>query len=160
MSETLPRIEAFKKEVNQWVTKNKPAPPTFLMPQSFMEVGTDEQFEYLREWQEKVYNAGYLGMSWPTEYGGGGMPEIYQDVVNKELVAQNTPFMVNTLGLNWAGPLILNMGSDEQKKAYIKKILSTEEIWCQGFSEPDYGSDLGNAQLTAERDGNEFVLNG
>ena len=160
MSETLPRIEAFKKEVNQWVTKNKPAPPTFLMPQSFMEVGTDEQFEYLREWQEKVYNAGYLGMSWPTEYGGGGMPEIYQDVVNKELVAQNTPFMVNTLGLNWAGPLILNMGSDEQKKAYIKKILSTEEIWCQGFSEPDYGSDLGNAQLKAERDGNEFVLNG
>ena len=88
------------------------------------------------------------------------MPEIYQDVVNKELVAQNTPFMVNTLGLNWAGPLILNMGSDEQKKAYIKKILSTEEIWCQGFSEPDYGSDLGNAQLKAERDGNEFVLNG
>ena len=160
MSETLPRIEAFKKEVKQWVTKNKPAPPTFLMPQSFMEVGTDEQFEYLREWQEKVYNAGYLGMSWPTEYGGGGMPEIYQDVVNKELVAQNTPFMVNTLGLNWAGPLILNMGSDEQKKAYIKKILSTEEIWCQGFSEPDYGSDLGNAQLKAERDGNEFVLNG
>ena len=160
MSETLPRIEAFKKEVNQWVTKNKPAPPTFLMPQSFMEVGTDEQFEYLREWQEKVYDAGYLGMSWPTEYGGGGMPEIYQDVVNKELVAQNTPFMVNTLGLNWAGPLILNMGSDEQKKAYIKKILSTEEIWCQGFSEPDYGSDLGNAQLKAERDGNEFVLNG
>ena len=160
MSETLQCIEAFKKEVNQWVTKNKPAPPTFLMPQSFMEVGTDEQFEYLREWQEKVYNAGYLGMSWPTEYGGGGMPEIYQDVVNKELVAQNTPFMVNTLGLNWAGPLILNMGSDEQKKAYIKKILSTEEIWCQGFSEPDYGSDLGNAQLKAERDGNEFVLNG
>ncbi|EAW33029.1 hypothetical acyl-CoA dehydrogenase [marine gamma proteobacterium HTCC2143] len=160
MSETLPCIEAFKKEVNQWVTKNKPAPPTFLMPQSFMEVGTDEQFEYLREWQEKVYNAGYLGMSWPTEYGGGGMPEIYQDVVNKELVAQNTPFMVNTLGLNWAGPLILNMGSDEQKKAYIKKILSTEEIWCQGFSEPDYGSDLGNAQLKAERDGSEFVLNG
>ena len=160
MSETLPCIEAFKKEVNQWVTKNKPAPPTFLMPQSFMEVGTDEQFEYLREWQEKVYNAGYLGMSWPTEYGGGGMPEIYQDVVNKELVAQNTPFMVNTLGLNWAGPLILNMGSDEQKKAYIKKILSTEEIWCQGFSEPDYGSDLGNAQLKAERYGSEFVLNG
>lgn len=160
MSETLQCIEAFKKEVNQWVTKNKPAPPTFLMPQSFMEVGTDEQFEYLREWQEKVYNAGYLGMSWPTEYGGGGMPEIYQDVVNKELVAQNTPFMVNTLGLNWAGPLILNMGSDEQKKAYIKKILSTEEIWCQGFSEPDYGSDLGNAQLKAERDGSEFVLNG
>ncbi len=160
MSETLTDIEEFKKEVHKWVTNNKPAPPSFLMPQSFMEVGTDEQFEYLREWQEKVYNAGYLGMSWPKEYGGGGMPQVYQDVVNKELLAQNTPFMVNTLGLNWAGPLILNMGSDEQKKAYIKKILNTEEIWCQGFSEPDYGSDLASSQLKAERDGNEFVLNG
>ena len=160
MSEALPDIEEFKKEVCDWVTNNKPAAPGFLMPQSFMEVGSDEQFEYLKEWQEKVYRAGYLGMSWPKEYGGGGMPQRYQDVVNKELVAQNTPFMVNTLGLNWAGPLILSMGSEAQKKAYVKKILSTEEIWCQGFSEPDYGSDLGNAQLKAERDGNEFVLNG
>lgn len=160
MSEALPDLEEFKKEVRDWVTNNKPAPPSFLMPQSFMEVGTDEQFEYLREWQEKVYKAGYLGMAWPKEYGGGGMPQAYQDVVNKELIVQKTPFMVNTLGLNWAGPLILAMGSEEQKKAYIQKILSTEEIWCQGFSEPDYGSDLGNAQLKAERDGNEFILNG
>lgn len=160
MSEELPDIEDFTQEVFDWVTKNKPEKPSFLLPQSFMEVGTDEQFQYLKAWQMKVYEAGYLGMSWPTEYGGRSMPQIYQDIVSRELVAQDTPFMVNTLGLNWAGPLILFMGTEEQKKAYIQKILSTEEIWCQGFSEPDNGSDLGNAQLKAVRDGDEFVLNG
>jgi alkylation response protein AidB-like acyl-CoA dehydrogenase len=76
------------------------------------------------------------------------------------MVRQRVPFMVNTIGLNWAGPLILHMGSEEQKKAFIKGILSAEDIWCQGFSEPDNGSDLGNAQLKAEREGEEFVLNG
>jgi len=160
MNEALPDIEAFSKEVKQWVSDNKPARPKFLMPQSFMEVGTEEQFQYLKAWQMKVYEAGYLGMSWPKEYGGHSMPQVYQDIVTRELVAQDTPFMVNTLGLNWAGPLILFMGSEVQKKAYIKKILSTEEIWCQGFSEPDHGSDLGNAQLKAVRDGDEYVLNG
>lgn len=160
MSEELPDLEDFKAEVREWVTKNKPAKPDFLLPQSFMEVGTDEQFEYLRDWQNKVYNAGYLGMSWPSEYGGRSMPQTYQDIVSRELVLQKTPFMVNTIGLNWAGPLILHMGSEEQKKAFIKKILSAEEIWCQGFSEPDNGSDLGNAQLKATRDGKDFVCNG
>lgn len=160
MSETLPDLDDFRKEVRDWVTNNKPEDPGFLLPQSFMEVGTDEQFEFLKAWQNKVYEAGYLGMSWPKEYGGHSMPQVYQDIVTRELTVQKTPFMVNTIGLNWAGPLILHMGSEEQKKAYIKKILSCEEIWCQGFSEPDHGSDLGNAQLKAERDGTDFICNG
>lgn len=160
MSETLPDIEAFTEEVRDWVTKNKPGKQNFLLPQSFMEVGTDEQFEFLRDWQNKVYEAGYLGMSWPKEYGGRSMPQEYQDIASRELARQKTPFMVNTIGLNWAGPLILHMGTEEQKKAFIKKILSCEEIWCQGFSEPDHGSDLGNAQLKAERDGTDFICNG
>lgn len=160
MSEELPDLDAFREEVRDWVTKNKPADPGFLLPQSFMEVGTDQQFEFLKAWQNKVYEAGYLGMAWPKDYGGRGMPQVYQDIVTSELTRQKTPFMVNTIGLNWAGPLILHMGSEDQKKAYIQKILSCEEIWCQGFSEPDHGSDLGNAQLKAERDGDDFICNG
>ena len=153
-------LEEFRREVEAWFTANKPAEPDFLLPQSFMEVGTDEQFYFLRDWQKKVYEAGYLGMAWPKEYGGGGRPQVLQDIVTREMVKQKTPFMTNTIGLNWAGPLILNMGTEEQKKAYIPGILSADDIWCQGFSEPDHGSDLGNAQLKATRDGNEFVLNG
>lgn len=153
-------LDEFRREVRAWFEQNKPPDPGFLLPQSFMEVGTDEQFHFLRDWQQKVYEAGYLGMAWPKEYGGGGRPQQLQDIVTREMVRQKVPFMTNTIGLNWAGPLILNLGSEEQKKAYIKGILNAEDIWCQGFSEPDHGSDLGSAQLKAERDEREYVLNG
>ena len=160
MSLSKPELDEFRAEVRAWLDENRPADPGFLLPQSFMEVGTDEQFHFLRDWQRKVYEAGYLGMAWPKDYGGGGRPQALQDIVTREMVRRKVPFMVNTIGLNWAGPLILHMGSEEQKKAYIPGILSAEEIWCQGFSEPDHGSDLGNAQLRAVRDGKDFVLNG
>ena len=150
----------FQKEVQAWLRENKPPKTSFIQPQSFMEVGTDQQFEYLRDWQRKVYEAGYLGMAWPEEYGGGGKAQSYQDIVNREMAKMNLPFMVNIIGLSWAGPLILNMGTDAQKKKYIKNILSAEDIWCQGFSEPDHGSDLANAQLRAVRDGEDYILNG
>ncbi len=153
-------LDEFRAEVRAWLEENRPADPGFLLPQSFMEVGSDEQFVFLRDWQRKVYEAGYLGMAWPKEYGGGGRPQALQDIATREMVRQKVPFMTNTIGLNWAGPLILHMGTEEQKKAHIPGILSADDIWCQGFSEPDHGSDLGNAQLKAERDGDEFVLNG
>ena len=75
-------------------------------------------------------------------------------------IRDSAPFVPNTIGLNWAGPLILDMGSEEDKQRYIKNILSAEDIWCQGFSEPDNGSDLGNAQVRAVRDGDDYVVNG
>jgi len=71
-----------------------------------------------------------------------------------------TPIMLNTIGLGWAGPLLLDMGTEAHKKKHIKGILSAEDMWCQGFSEPEHGSDLGNAQLKAVKDGDEYVLNG
>lgn len=160
MSLSKQELDEFRAEVHAWFEENAPADPGFLLPISFMEVGTDEQFHFLRDWQRKVYDAGYLGMAWPKEYGGGGKPQILQDIVTREMVRRQVPFMFNTIGLNWAGPLILNMGTEQNKKDYIPGILSGDDVWCQGFSEPDHGSDLGNAQLKAERDGNEFVLNG
>ena len=160
MSLSKQELDEFRAEVHAWFEENAPADPGFLLPISFMEVGTDEQFHFLRDWQRKVYEAGYLGMAWPKEYGGGGKPQIMQDIVTREMVRRQVPFMFNTIGLNWAGPLILNMGTEQNKKDYIPGILSGDDVWCQGFSEPDHGSDLGNAQLKAERDGNEFVLNG
>ena len=144
-------LEAFRREVEAWFRANRPPDPGFLLPESFLEVGTDEQFAYLRDWQRKVYEAGYLGMAWPREYGGGGLPQAWQDVVNAEMARQKVPFMPNTIGLNWAGPLILAVGTEAQKRQYIRNILSAEDIWCQGFSEPDNGSDLAATQTRADR---------
>lgn len=160
MSVTEQALDEFRQEVSAWLTANKPEDPGFLLPESFMEVGTDAQFEFLRAWQRKVYDAGYLGMAWPKEYGGGGKPQVYQDIVTQEMARQRVPFMTNTIGLNWAGPLILQRGTEAEKQKYIKGILNADDIWCQGFSEPDHGSDLGNAQVKAVRDGDEYVING
>lgn len=153
-------LEEFRQEVVAWFGDNAPGDPGFLLPETFMEVGTDQQFEFLRDWQRKVYEAGYLGMSWPKEYGGGSYPQVFQDVVTEEMARARVPFMTNTIGLNWAGPLILKMGREEDKQKYIKGILSAEDIWCQGFSEPEAGSDLGNSQCRAVREGDEYVING
>ena len=153
-------LETFRQEVADWLQANRPPTPDFLLPESFMEVGTDAQFHYLRDWQRKVYQAGYLGMTWPKAYGGGGRPQAFQDIATAEMARLKVPFFPNTIGLFWAGPLILAIGTEEQKRRYIPGILSGDDIWCQGFSEPDQGSDLANAQTKAVRDGDDYVING
>lgn len=157
-------LEAFRVEVAAWLEANRPPKPDFLLPESFMEVGTDQQFHYLRDWQRKVYQAGYLGMTWPPAYGGGGRPQALQDIANAEMARLKVPFFPNTIGLFWAGPLILAIGSEAQKRRFIPGILSGDDIWCQGFSEPDQGSDLASAQTKAVRvtdgDGDHYVING
>jgi len=153
-------LSEFRAEVSAWLTEHRPPEPDFLLPETFMEVGTDAQFQYLRDWQQQVYEAGYLGMAWPREYGGGGMDQVYQDIATAEMARLRVPFMTNTIGLNWAGPLILQIGTEAEKRRYIPGILSAQDIWCQGFSEPDHGSDLGSAQCRAERDGDEYVITG
>ena len=153
-------LDRFQTEVADWFAANRPPEPDFLLPESFMEVGTDAQFNYLRDWQRKVYAAGYLGMAWPAAYGGGGRPQACQDIVNAEMARQKVPFVPNTIGLNWAGPLILAIGSEAQKQRYIRGMLSGDDIWCQGFSEPDNGSDLASCTTRATRDGDDYILNG
>lgn len=150
----------YRSQAAAWFAENTPPPPPFMLPLTFMEVGTDEQFRFLCDWQNKVYEAGYLGASWPKEYGGGGLPRVFQDIATDEMRRHKAPIMLNTIGLSWAGPLLLDMGTHEQRLRYIQGILSAEDIWCQGFSEPDHGSDLGNAQTRAVRDGDDWVING
>jgi alkylation response protein AidB-like acyl-CoA dehydrogenase len=83
-----------------------------------------------------------------------------QNIVDQEMRRQAVPICFNVIGLGWAGPLINDIGTEEEKARYLKGILSAEDIWCQGFSEPDHGSDLGNARTRAERDGDAYVING
>ena len=153
-------LDSFRQQVATWLHDNRPPTPEFLLPESFMEVGTDAQFQYLRAWQHKLYSAGYLGMAWPEAYGGGGRPQAYQDIVNAEMARQKLPFVPNTIGLNWAGPLILAIGTEAQKQRYIRGMLSCDDVWCQGFSEPDNGSDLAACATKAVRDGDHYILNG
>lgn len=153
-------LTEFREQAEAWFSENTPREVDFMLPLTFMEVGTDQQFNFLRDWQNKVYEAGYLGAHWPKEYGGGGLDRAFQDAATKVMAAARTPIMLNAIGLNWTGPLLLDRGTHEEKQKYIKGILSAESIWCQGFSEPDHGSDLGNAQTRAERDGDEYVING
>lgn len=153
-------LKAFRDDVAAWLNDNVPGDPGFLLPLSFLEVGTEQQLDFLREWQHKLWQAGFLGMHWPSEFGGQGADPAFQTVVDRELARVNAPIIFNTIGLNWVGPLLLDIGTDEERGRYLKNILSAEEIWCQGFSEPDHGSDLGAVQTRAVRDGDEYVING
>jgi alkylation response protein AidB-like acyl-CoA dehydrogenase len=157
---TRQEMDEYRAEASAWFTENIPPPPDFMLPLTFMEVGTDEQFHFLCDWQRKVHAAGYLGAAWPKQYGGGGIDPIFQDIATDVMRKQSSPIMLNTIGLNWAGPLILDIGTDEERAKYIPGILTAEDIWCQGFSEPEHGSDLGNAQTRAVRIGDEWVING
>lgn len=142
-------LRKFRAETREWVEKNKPAHPGFKLPQSFLEVESDRQFEFLRDWQMKVFDAGLLGYDVPKEYGGLGIDPERQKVVMQELHRARAPFLVNVIGLHWAGPTILTYGTEEQKKRMLRPMLRCEEIWCQGFSEPGAGSDLASLQTKA-----------
>ena len=150
----------FEKQCDAWFAENTVRDPGFMLPLTFMEVSTDQQFDFLRDWQRKVYEAGYFGMSWPTEYGGYGMHPEYQRIATRVMKSHDAPIMLNAIANGWTGPLLLDIGREEDKRRFIKPMLSAEEIWCQGFSEPEHGSDLGSAQTKALRDGDEYVING
>jgi len=161
MSKPSPQeLADFEKQCDAWFAENTVRDPGFMLPLTFMEVSTDQQFDFLRDWQRKVYEAGYFGMSWPTEYGGYGMHPEYQRIATRVMKTHDAPIMLNAIANGWTGPLLLDIGREEDQRRFIKPMLSAEEIWCQGFSEPEHGSDLGSAQTKAVRDGDEYVING
>ncbi len=120
----------------------------------------DERMEILREWQAACYEAGYVGRAWPSEFGGGGRAPVEQIVVDQELAAAGAPEFVNVVGLDVLGPSLLRFGNDEQRRRHIPAILSAEEIWCQGFSEPEAGSDLASLRTRAAEHDDHFIVSG
>ena len=119
-----------------------------------------ERMEALRAWQARCHEAGYVGRAWPPEFGGGGAPVAEQIIIDQELAAAGAPEFANVVGLDVLGPSLLRFGTDEQRRRYIPPILAAEEIWCQGFSEPDAGSDLASLRTRADERGDEFVVSG
>ena len=118
----------------------------------------DDRIALLREWQALSHEAGFVGRAWPSEFGGGGRQAVEQIIVDQELAAAGAPEFINVVGLNVLGPSLLRFGNDEQRRRYIPSILSAEEIWCQGFSEPDAGSDLASLRTRATEADDHFVL--
>ena len=113
----------------------------------------DERIAYLREWQARCYEAGLVGRAWPAEFGGGGRSSTEQIVVDQELAGSGAPEFVAIVGLDVLGPALLAFGTEEQKQRHVAPILSADEIWCQGFSEPEAGSDLASLRTNGGRDG-------
>jgi alkylation response protein AidB-like acyl-CoA dehydrogenase len=120
----------------------------------------EDRMEALRAWQARCYEAGYVGRAWPLEFGGGGGPAAEQIIIDQELAAAGAPEFANVVGLDVLGPSLLRFGNDEQRRRHIPAILAAEEIWCQGFSEPDAGSDLASLRARADDRGDHFVVSG
>ncbi len=146
-----PAEEAFRDELRAWLEANHPGRE----PE-----GDEAGFEFRRRWQRTLNDAGWAGVSWPKEYGGRGATLVEQAIFNEEVVRSRTPQMANGLGLAMGGPTVLAHGTEEQKQRYLPPILSADEIWCQGFSEPESGSDLASLKTRAVRDGDEWVVTG
>ncbi len=150
-----PEETKFRDELRTWLEANVPKDWG-----EWREKPLEESFPYLRAWQRKLYEGGWAAVSWPKEYGGRGATLMEQSLFWEEMAGVEAPPMANSLGLGLIGPTIIAYGTDEQKKRFIRKILSAEEIWCQGFSEPNAGSDLAALQTEARLDGDHYVVNG
>jgi alkylation response protein AidB-like acyl-CoA dehydrogenase len=147
-----PEDEQYRVKLRTWLEENLPAEPR--------PTEQDAEFAYRRDWQRQLYAGGWVGINWPKEYGGQGATLIQQAIYAQEMTRAKAPQPANGLGLSIVGPTLMHHGSEEQKKRFIPKILSGEEIWCQGFSEPNSGSDLASLQTKAVLDGDDFVVNG
>src|SRR5918997_1819254 len=133
-----PPEREFRDAVRDWIAANHPGP----------EPATDpEQFEFRRAWQRAVNERGWAGLTWPAEYGGG-------------VARAGAPPMANILGLAMGGPTVITHGNEEQRRRFLPPILSADEIWCQGFSEPESGSDLASLKTRAVRNGDEWIVTG
>jgi len=147
-----PEEAAFRAEVRAFIEAN--------LPSGSRERGARRFEDADRDWSQALGAAGYAGLTWPKEYGGAGAPYSHQAIFLEELARAEAPSHLGVIGLGMAGPTIIAWGTEEQKERYLAKILSADEIWCQGFSEPDAGSDLAAARTRIEDKGDHFLVNG
>jgi alkylation response protein AidB-like acyl-CoA dehydrogenase len=152
-----PQELAFRDELRAWLIGNIPKDWVKALAATH---GQGEHFEFLRAWQRKVYEGGWAGISWPKEYGGRGAGLMEQVILTEEMARAGAPQMPGILGLALVGPTLIACGTAVQKRRYLSKILSGEEIWCQGFSEPNAGSDLAALRTEARLEDGYFVVTG
>ena len=144
----------FRREVREWIQQALPA----ALKRKAEGAGHYEHAEIM-QWHKILHAKGWIAPHWPKEVGGTGWDITRRHIFGEETVRANVPIL-SPFGLGMVGPLLIQFGSDEQKRRFLPKILSGEEVWCQGYSEPNAGSDLASLQLRAEKDGDDYVLNG
>jgi alkylation response protein AidB-like acyl-CoA dehydrogenase len=150
--------QLFRDEFRAWLEVNIPegwSGVDVREPES-----SQERFVFLRAWQKKMADAGWVGIHWPKEYGGRGASIIQQTIFVEEMARTSAPPLINVLGLSLLGPTLIAYGTPEQKKRFLANILNADEIWCQGYSEPNAGSDLAALRTEAVLDGDHFIVNG
>jgi alkylation response protein AidB-like acyl-CoA dehydrogenase len=146
-----PEETAFRDELRDWLEQNHPGPEP---------ADLDAGFDFRRDWQRRLHAAGWAGVSWPKRFGGRGATLVEQAIFNEEMVRSKAPPLANALGLAMGGPTVIAHGTDEQKERFLPPILSADEIWCQGFSEPDSGSDLASLKTRARRSDGGWAVTG
>jgi alkylation response protein AidB-like acyl-CoA dehydrogenase len=151
-----PEAEAFRGVIRAWLNENLPAG----WGTEGFELSAEDRKQFNEQWVEKLREGGWICASWPKEYGGKGLTLLDQVVLNEEFARVGAPLRADFFGDTLVGPTILQWGTEEQKKQFIPGILNGTIAWCQGFSEPDAGSDLASLKTRAELDGDEWVING
>jgi alkylation response protein AidB-like acyl-CoA dehydrogenase len=147
--------EAFRDELRDWLAVH--VPPPWPREKRKQELG---YYEFLRDWQRQLFDGGWAGLSWPTAYGGRGVSPIQQSIFLSEMVRAGAPDNIGVIGEGLVGPTMIVWGTEQQKKYFLPKILSGEHVWCQGYSEPNSGSDLASLSTRAIRDGDDYLVNG
>jgi len=154
-----PEQAEFRAYCQDWLKNNHPGRPTVKIPQGALELSDPAALAWLQAWQKSAYDAGLIGCDYPLEVGGGGRKDC-QSIANQEMQRAKTPYLPNIIGMGMAAPTVFFHGQEEVKQELLPRLLSGEDIWCQGFSEPGAGSDLANQQTFASRDGDNWVING
>ncbi|MBS01692.1 MAG: acyl-CoA dehydrogenase [Gammaproteobacteria bacterium] len=154
-----PEQAEYRAHCREWLAANHPGQPSVRLPLSALELSDPAAMSYLQDWQKSAYAGGLIGCDYPSEYGGGGRDHC-QAIANAEMHRAKTPYLPNIVGMGMAGPTILHHAREDVKAELLPPLLSAEHIWCQGFSEPGAGSDLASQSTFAERDGDNWVVNG
>ncbi|MFP7296453.1 acyl-CoA dehydrogenase family protein [Neobacillus niacini] len=150
--------EKFRSTLRSWLEEN--------LPEGWLEgkrevLKEDEEYSaFLRGWQKKLYEGCWAAIAWPEKYGGRNATLMEEIIYQQEMVRVKAPVLINYVGIHMVGPTLIQMGTEEQKQKYIEKMLTGEEVWCQGYSEPNAGSDLSALQTSAVKDGDRWIING
>lgn len=150
--------KSYRTEVRDWLQAN--LPDNWVQGAQWPRPSEDEDQAFLIDWERRLYAAGYSGVAWPEAYGGQGRTLIDDLIVNEEIGRLGAPESINTIGRELVAPVILSVGTEEQKRHYVPRILNIDDVWCQGFSEPNAGSDLASIKTRAVRAGDRWIVNG